>query len=153
VDADGLLQVEASEQTSGVSASVEVKPSYGLNDGEITGMLQASIEHAREDMDVRRLVEEKVEARRVIEALDAALARDGDQLLSGDERAKIDRALAALRATVESAQDAGALEAAIKQLERDCEFYVERRMNSSVRQAMAGHRVDEFVQPDGQEAD
>ena len=153
VDADGLLQVEAREQTSGVSASVEVKPSYGLTDDEITGMLRASIDHARDDMDARRLVEEKVEAQRVIEALNAALARDGDELLSADERAGVQHALDCLLATAESSQDAREVEAAIKQLEKDCEFYVERRMNSGIRKAMAGHRVDEFAQEDGREAE
>ena len=153
VDADGLLQVEAREQTSGVSASVEVKPSYGLTDDEITGMLRASIDHARDDMDARRLVEEKVEAQRVIEALNAALARDGDELLSADERAGVQQALDCLLATAESSQDAREVEAAIKQLEKDCEFYVERRMNSGIRKAMAGHRVDEFAQEDGREVE
>ena len=153
VDADGLLQVEAREQTSGVSASVEVKPSYGLTDDEITGMLRASIDHARDDMDARRLVEEKVEAQRVIEALNAALARDGDELLSADERAGVRQALDCLLATAESSQDAREVEAAIKQLEKDCEFYVERRMNSGIRKAMAGHRVDEFAQEDGREVE
>jgi len=153
VDADGLLQVEAREQTSGVSASVEVKPSYGLTDDEITGMLQASIEHAQDDMDARRLVEERVEAQRVIEALGAALASDGDQLLSAAERAVVDQALRGLVATASTSQDPAAVEAAIRQLEKDCEFYVERRMNSGIRKAMAGHRVDEFAQEDGPEAE
>ena len=153
VDADGLLHVEAREQTSGASASVEVKPSYGLTDGEITGMLKASIEHAREDMDVRRLVEEKVEAQRVIEALNAALAADGDELLTAEERARVQASLERLVATAEQSQDATEVEAAIKRLEQDCEFYVERRMNSGIRKAMAGHRVDEFAKQDGPEAD
>ncbi|MBT8429716.1 MAG: Hsp70 family protein, partial [Gammaproteobacteria bacterium] len=153
VDADGLLQVEAREQTSGVSASVEVKPSYGLSDDEIAGMLEASIEHARDDMDARRLVEERVEAQRVIEALHAALASDGDELLSADERAGVEQALQNLARLAAESKDPRELEAAIVQLEKDCEFYVERRMNSGIRKAMAGHRVDEFVQEDGREVD
>jgi molecular chaperone HscA len=153
VDADGLLQVEAREQTSGVSASVEVKPSYGLSDDEIAGMLQASIEHARDDMDARRLVEERVEAQRVIEALHAALAGDGDELLSADERVGLEQALQDLTRLAAESQDPREVEAAIVQLEKDCEFYVERRMNSGIRKAMAGHRVDEFVQEDGREVD
>ena len=153
VDADGLLQVVASELSSGVLARVEVKPSYGLTDDEISGMLKASIEHAREDIDVRRLVEEQVEARRVIEALNAALARDADELLSAQERTVIDQALQSLIATVDASQDAAEVEMAIKRLESDCEFYVERRMNSGIRKAMAGQRVDEILQGhDGQEA-
>jgi molecular chaperone HscA len=153
VDADGLLHVEAREQTSGVAASVEVKPSYGLTDDEITGMLQASIDHAQDDMQSRRLVEEKVEARRVIEALSAALAADGDELLSAAERAAVGQALQRLVEAVESSQDPAEVETATRQLEKDCGFYVERRMNSGIRKAMAGHRVDEFAQEDGREAD
>ena len=153
VDADGLLHVEAREQTSGVSASVEVKPSYGLTDDEVAAMLQASIDHAREDMDQRRLVEEQVEARRVIEALHAALSSDAEELLSAQERAAVEQGLGELARLVDESTDARQLEAAIVQLEKDCEFYVERRMNSGIRKAMAGHRVDEFSQEDGQEAD
>ena len=153
VDADGLLQVEAREQTSGVSASVEVKPSYGLTDDEVAAMLQASIDHAQEDMDQRRLVEEQVEAKRVIEALHAALSSDGDELLSTQERAAVEQGLDELARLAGDSKDARELEAAIVQLEKDCEFYVERRMNSGIRKAMAGHRVDEFSQEDGREAD
>ena len=153
VDADGLLQVEAREQTSGVSASIEVKPSYGLTDGEITGMLQASIDHAKDDMQVRRLVEERVDAERVIEALKAAVASDGERLLSAEELALVRQALQTLTDTARDAQDPAEVEAAIKQLEKDCEFYVERRMNDGIRRAMAGHRVDEFAEEDGREAE
>jgi molecular chaperone HscA len=153
VDADGLLHVEAREQTSGASASIEVKPSYGLTDDEVTGMLQASIDHARDDLEARRLVEEKVEAQRVIEALQAALAGDAEDLLSAAERAGIDQALQRLVQMAEASTDAVEVEAAIKQLEKDCEFYVERRMNSNIRKAMAGHRVDEFAQEDGPKAE
>ncbi|MCP5301179.1 MAG: Fe-S protein assembly chaperone HscA [Chromatiaceae bacterium] len=153
VDADGLLQVEAREQATGVSASVEVKPSYGLTDDEITGMLQASIDHAHDDIQLRRLVEEQVEARRVIEALAAALASDGDALLTPEERAAIDAAMERLRLVVGDSREPAAIEAAIKQLENDCEFYVERRMNSNIRKAMAGHRVDEFSEEDGRGAE
>jgi molecular chaperone HscA len=153
VDADGLLHVEAREQTSGVSASIEVKPSYGLTDDEVTGMLQASIDHARDDLETRRLVEEKVEAQRVVEALHAALASDAEELLSAEERARIDIALQRLVDTAEQSTDAAEVERAIKQLETDCEFYVERRMNSNIRRAMAGHRVDDFAKEDGPEAE
>ena len=153
VDADGLLHVEAREETSGVSASVAVKPSYGLTDDEIAGMLQSSIEHARDDMDVRRLVEERVEARRVIEALSAAIAGDGDELLSVDELVFVEEALQRLTLLAAESQDASEIKSAIEQLEKSCEFYVERRMNSGIRKAMSGHKVDEFAQEDGPEAD
>jgi molecular chaperone HscA len=144
VDADGLLHVEAREQTSGVSASVEVKPSYGLTDDEVTDMLRASIEHASEDMDARRLVEELVEAERVIEALRAALIADGNELLSAEERAQVEAALQSLVGTTAAATDAATLKRAIETLEAACEFYVERRMNSGIRKAMTGQRVDDF---------
>lgn len=143
VDADGLLNVTAQEQTTGVSAGVEVKPSYGLSDNEIETMLRDSMAHAREDMEARRLREQQVEADRSMEALDAALKADGDTLLSADERRQIlvfrDQ-LAVLR----EGGDYRALEAGIKAMEKAAETYVERRMNASIRAAMAGHRVDEF---------
>ena len=145
VDADGLLHVEAAEQTTGSSTSVTVKPSYGLSDDEIGDMLKASMEHAGQDRDARRLVEEQVEAQRVIEALTAALAADGDTLLSAEERAGIDRALAQLRDLIGTTRDADAIKRAVTDLESDCGFYVERRMNQGIRKAMAGHRVDEFA--------
>jgi molecular chaperone HscA len=143
VDADGLLSVEAIEETSGTRASVDIKPSYGLSDNEIADMLRASIAHAEEDRDLRRLREQQVEAYRVIEALQAALAADADQLLTEEERAGID---ADLNRVIESAKldDVDAIEKAIKQLESGCEFYVERRMNAGIREAMAGHTVSEF---------
>ena len=144
VDADGLLQVEAEEQSQGVKASVEVKPSYGLSDDEIMTMLKSSIDHAGDDMQARRLAEQKVEAARVIEALTAALASDADELLNNEERAGVDRQLDALKQAAENSTDAEAVKDAIKALESHCEFYVERRMNSGIRKAMAGHKVDEF---------
>ena len=144
VDADGLLHVEAEEQTSGVKASVEIKPSYGLTDDEITGMLKASIDHAREDMEARKLAEEQVEAKRVVEALTAALASDGDDLLSGDERESVENALAAFIQLVQASKQPQEIKSAIETLEKHCEFYVERRMNSGIQKAMAGHSVDEF---------
>ena len=143
VDADGLLNVTAQEQTTGVSAGVEVKPSYGLSDNEIETMLRDSMAYAREDMEARRLREQQVEADRSMEALDAALKADGDTLLTADERRQIlvfrDQ-LAILR----EGGDYRALEAGIKAMEKAAEAYVERRMNASIRAAMAGHRVDEF---------
>lgn len=143
VDADGLLSVEAQEQSSGVKASVEVKPSYGLTDGEIESMLRESFDHAKEDMEARKLREQQVEAERVIEALTAALADDGDALLSADERGTVESALQTLAETNRNC-DYGAIKAAVEALEKTCEFYVERRMNASVRKAMSGHSVEEF---------
>ncbi|MEW8028106.1 MAG: Fe-S protein assembly chaperone HscA [Candidatus Thiodiazotropha sp.] len=143
VDADGLLNVSAVEQSSGVQASIEVKPSYGLTDNEIESMLRDSIEHAGEDKRLRSLREQQVEADRVIEALEAALAEDGDRLLDSDERQQVEQALGALK-SVARADDQKVIKEAIGQLESTCGFYVERRMNQSIQQAMSGHKVDEF---------
>ncbi|MET0048337.1 MAG: Fe-S protein assembly chaperone HscA [Sedimenticola sp.] len=143
VDADGLLSVEAEEQSSGVKASIEVKPSYGLTDSEIETMLRDSIEHAEDDMEARRLREQQVEADRVIEALQAALAEDGDALLNEAERGSVEAALEQLVA-VSRSDNHGEIKQGIEALEKACEFYVERRMNASVKNAMSGHSVDEF---------
>ncbi len=143
VDADGLLHVEAQEQTSGVGAAVTVKPSYGLTDDEIATMLRDSMENAREDMAARQLREEQVDADRAIEALQAALAADGDALLSADERATVEDALRAVRDATAGA-DHLAIRRAREALEKACEPYVERRMNASIRRVMAGHKVEEF---------
>lgn len=143
VDADGLLNVTAREQTSGVEASISVKPSYGLSDQEVESMLRDSISHARDDMEARRLREQQVEAERVLEALQAALAADGAQFLDAAERSRIDRAAAELEA-LRNADDPRAIKRAIEAVERASADYVARRMDANIRQAMAGHAVDEF---------
>ena len=143
VDADGLLSVTAEEETQGVKSSIEVKPSYGLSDGEIETMLRDSIDYAENDRDARRLREEQVEADRVLEALRAALAADGDALLNAEERQVIETAAQALE-TARGGSDYRAIKAAIAAVEQASSGYVERRMNSSINKAMAGHTVDEF---------
>lgn len=143
VDADGLLNVTAQEQTTGITAGVEVKPSYGLSDIEIETMLRDSMTHARDDMETRRLREQQVEADRAIEALDAALQVDGEVLLSAAEREHI-LGFRTKLAELRPSSDYRAIEAGIKALEKAAETYVERRMNASIRAAMTGHRVDEF---------
>jgi len=142
VDADGLLRVTAVSE-GGVQARVEVKPSYGLTDAEIETMLRDSMTHAGADLEARRLREQQVEAERVIEALTAALAADGDLLLDPEERARVEAALAGLR-RVGAGDDADAVRRGIADLEQACGFYVERRMNKGIHDAMAGHRVDDF---------
>ena len=144
VDADGLLIVTAREENSGVEASIDVKPSYGLSDNEIESMLRDSIEHAEDDMYSRSLREQQVEADRVIEALDSALAADGDQLLSEVEKKSIDAARQHLL-EVRSGDSVDDIEASIKQLEAVCEDYVARRMNSNIKSAMQGHSIEEYV--------
>jgi molecular chaperone HscA len=143
VDADGLLSVEAQEQTTGVRASIEVKPSYGLTDSEIETMLRDSMDYAQHDLAARRLREQQVEAERVIEALLSALQADGDDLLSPRERAQVEGELAKLIELARS-DDHVAIKGGIEALEQVCGFYVERRMNSSVSKAMSGHSVEEF---------
>ncbi len=144
VDADGLLSVSAQEQTSGVSARVEVKPSYGLSDSEIETMLRESMDHAQDDMQLRSLREQQVEADRVVEALDAALAADGDAMLNPEEKATILHARERLLTVRHQGDQAQAVKEAIQQLEQASADYVARRMNASVQSSMAGHRVDEF---------
>jgi molecular chaperone HscA len=143
VDADGLLNVEAREETSGVTASVDVKPSYGLTDTEIEQMLRDSMEHAADDMEARRLREQQVEADRVLESIDAALEKDGAELLSAEEMQSIMTARGQLSESRQG-EDLEAIKQAIKQLEKVSEEYVARRMNRSVQSMMAGHKIEEF---------
>ncbi|VAW53132.1 Chaperone protein HscA [hydrothermal vent metagenome] len=144
VDADGLLIVSACEENSGTEASVDVKPSYGLSDHEIETMLRDSIEHAEGDMYSRSLREQQVEANRVLEALDSALAVDGEQLLSAEEMTYIKVARQAV-IDKKSLTDVEAIKQAIKQLEIVCENYVARRMNSNIKTAMQGHSIEEYA--------
>jgi molecular chaperone HscA len=143
VDADGLLSVTAEERTSGVQAHIEVKPSYGLTDNEIESMLRASMDHAQDDMQARRLREQQVEADRVLEALHAALQQDAEQFLDAEERRAIDQAAQTL-ATARAGDDPKAIKAATEWLEAVSAVYVERRMNANIQKAMTGHAVDEF---------
>jgi molecular chaperone HscA len=144
VDADGLLSVSAQELTTGVSASIEVKPSYGLSDADIETMLKDSMANAEKDMLSRSLREEQVEADRVIEALNAALAKDGAQLLSDAEMQTITQARDDLINVKVSAEDPETIKQAIRHVETVSEDYVARRMNQSVRSMMKGHKVNEF---------
>jgi molecular chaperone HscA len=143
VDADGLLSVTAREQTSGVEASVQVKPSYGLSDDEIARMLQASFGTASQDMAARALAEQQVDADRMLEATQAALAADA-QLLSAAERAQIDAQMNNLRA-VRASGDAQTLKAAVEALAHGTEEFAARRMNAAVKLALKGKKIDEVV--------
>lgn len=142
VDADGLLSVSAMEKSTGVEASVQVKPSYGLSDTEIAKMIQSSMENAQEDLQARRLAEQKVEAARVLESLTAALEEDA-HLLNEDEKTAIDKVVDTLIESVEGT-DPVAIENAIKLLDKQTQDFAARRMDSSIRQALAGHSVDEI---------
>ena len=142
VDADGLLSVTAEELSSGVKSDITIKPSYGLTDREIEGMLRDSMEHAKEDVEARMRAEQQVEARRVIEAVDSALAEDGRELLSDEEYDAIVAVRNELERKIDTAT-ADELKAAIKQVEQTSEDYVARRMNASVRKALAGKNVEQ----------
>jgi molecular chaperone HscA len=143
VDADGLLSVAAREQGTGVEATIVVKPSYGLTDGEIEQMLRDSFAHAGEDNAARNLREQQVDADRVLEAVQAALNADGDRYLGRDERAAIDTALAALH-TARAGTDVAAIKQAAAVVDQVTQAFAARRMDASVRAALAGHRLDEF---------
>lgn len=141
VDADGLLTVSALEKDSGNLASIDVKPSYGLSDGDIESMLQASMDHAADDMQQRLLQEQKVDAQRVIEAIDSALKADGDVHLSQEERSDIDQLIDNLKTSVKG-DDSAVIKLAQESLEQGSSNFVERRMNASVKHLMAGQRID-----------
>ncbi|MGI4856925.1 MAG: Fe-S protein assembly chaperone HscA [Janthinobacterium lividum] len=142
VDADGLLSVSARETLSGVESSVVVKPSYGLGDEDITRMLEDSFRSAADDMQARALREQQVDAGRLLDATASALALDGE-LLDGDERQAVDRAFAALQGVV-AGDDADAIEAAIKDMATATDEFAARRMNKSIRAALAGRNIREI---------
>lgn len=142
VDADGLLSVSAREITTGVEARIEVKPSYGLADDEVATMLKSGFEHAQADMERRGLAEQKVEAARVIEATEKALVTDGD-LLDEAERAALDAALAALRDAA-AGDDVRAIKLQLEAFNRASNEFASRRMDKSIRSALAGHKIDEL---------
>jgi len=141
VDADGLLSVSAMEKSTGVEASIQVKPSYGLTDDEIATMIKDSMSFAEQDVKARMLAEQKVEAARVLESLAGALATDA-ALLSAAERQVIDEAAAALAQAAEG-DNVDAIENAIKNVDKQTQEFAARRMDASVRQALKGHSVDE----------
>jgi molecular chaperone HscA len=143
VDADGLLAVSAREQTTGIEATVSVKPSYGLTDAEIARMLEDSFLHAGDDMAARALVEARVEADRIVAATEAALAADGD-LLRADERRGVDEAIAAVRGR-RGGSDHRAIRAAVEVLNRSTAEFAARRMDRSVAAALSGKRVDALL--------
>ncbi|WP_272525233.1 Fe-S protein assembly chaperone HscA [Providencia sp. PROV196] len=142
VDADGLLSVSAMEKSTGVEASIQVKPSYGLTDNEISNMIKDSMTNAQDDLNARRLAEQKVEAARVLESLTSALAQDGN-LLTPKEESEIDNAVNELIKAVEGT-DPIVIENAIKQLDKQSQEFAARRMDTSIRQALSGHSVDEI---------
>ncbi len=141
VDADGLLTVSAMEKTTGIRAEIAVKPSYGLSESEMADMLRDSLVHAREDMEQRLLIEARVEAERVLLALNAALAADG-ALLASAERAQIDSAIRKVRAAIKG-DDRDLINAAVEELDHATHAFAQRRMDRAVALALKGHSLDE----------
>lgn len=143
VDADGLLSVTAMEKTTGVQSSIQVKPSYGLTDNEIANMLKASMENAKEDIQARLLAEQRVEAERVLESVRSALAQDYD-LLDDDELSAVKNAIISLE-QLKQQDDSLAIKQGIKALDLATQEFAARRMDKSIRTALAGHSVDDIV--------
>ena len=143
VDADGLLSVSAREMTSGAEASIVVKPSYGLTDEEIVCMLQEGNSSAEADMQARKLREEQVEAKRLLESTASALTQDGD-LLSPEEQAEIDRLARAVGSAI-NGTDADVIHKAVEALSKGTEAFAERRMDRSIRAALAGRSVNDAL--------
>jgi molecular chaperone HscA len=139
VDADGLLSVAAREATSGVEASVTVKPSYGLADGDIERMLRESVDHAREDVHARALAENRVDGQRLIEATLSALGADRD-LVEAEELQAIEKGIADLRKLLQG-KDHRAIKKAVDALNKATEAFAARRMDAGVRKALAGRKI------------
>ncbi|QXH35011.1 Fe-S protein assembly chaperone HscA [Pseudomonas muyukensis] len=143
VDADGLLSVAARELGSGVESSIQVKPSYGLTDGEIARMLKDSFEHAGSDKQARQLREHQVDAERLLEAVQGALDADGERLLSSDEREAIAFQMQELRDLL-TGTDGAAIEQQTKRLSQVTDAFAARRLDSTVKAALAGRNLNEI---------
>lgn len=142
VDADGLLSVTAREQISGVESTVQVKPSFGLTDSEIEAMLRDSMSHAQEDVAARTLREQQVEADRILESVEVAIAADG-RLLTDKEEQNIKDAIEKLR-KIRQGNDPYKIKQAIDTLNKVSTDFAARRMDASIQSAMTGRKVDEF---------
>jgi molecular chaperone HscA len=143
VDADGLLQVEAQEMTTGLHSSVVIKPSYGLQEGDIEKMLRESYASAAADKALRSLKEKQVEAWRHIEALESALEADGDSLLSKSEIEGLRQSMTELRQVAETT-DAARIDAMTHALNQLSSDFAARRMDAGIKQALTGHTLDEI---------
>ncbi|MEH8096800.1 Fe-S protein assembly chaperone HscA [Gallibacterium anatis] len=144
VDADGLLSVTAMEKSTGVHSSIQVKPSYGLTDEEITQMIKSSHENAKADMQARELAEQRVEAARVLENVYSALAEDA-ALLNEQELAEVRMAVEKLE-QLQHQEDSQKIAEGIKQLDQATRNFAAKRMDNSIKQALAGHSVEQFTE-------
>ena len=143
VDADGLLSVSAMEKSTKVQASIQIKPSYGLTDEEVTAMIKSSFDNAQQDMQARELAEQRVEAERVIESVIVALQTDGSELLSSDEFHQIEAVLKQLM-DAKQGLDCSAIAQGIKALDAATQAFAARRMNASINKALTGKNVSEI---------
>ncbi|AZD75352.1 Fe-S protein assembly chaperone HscA [Pseudomonas chlororaphis] len=143
VDADGLLSVSARELGSGVEASIQVKPSYGLTDGEIARMLKDSFQYASDDKVARVLREQQVDAQRLIEAVQGALEADGERLLDAEERMVIELQMQELSELMRGT-DGYAIEQQTKRLSQVTDAFAARRLDSTVKAALAGRNLNEI---------
>jgi molecular chaperone HscA len=151
VDADGLLNVFAKEISSGVESGITVKPSYGLSDGDITRMLKDSFMHAKDDMQIRKLNEQRVEAQRMLENLRAALQIDG-ALLDESEKITLHGLLNELEQQQDS-NDSSRIADAVERASRESEFFAARRMNAAVQKALSGKSIEELSVANNREVD
>ena len=144
VDADGLLTVSAREQTVNKETLIQIKPSHGLSPDKIQEMLSSSNALAEEDKNYRLLKENIVEAERAIYAIEEAIKTDGKDLLNTDELTKINDSISYLKKAVIN-NDVNEIKDAISKLENTCEFYVERRMNNSIKSLIAGKDINDII--------
>ncbi len=146
VDADGLLSVTAMEKSTKVQASIQIKPSYGLTDEEVTSMIKSSFDNAQEDLQARELAEQRVEADRVIESVIVALHADGAELLSTEEFYHIESVLKQLM-DVKQGSDRDAIAQGIKALDIATQEFAARRMNASINKALTGKNLSDIEKP------
>ena len=146
VDADGLLSVTAMEKSTKVQTSIQIKPSYGLTDEEVTAMIKSSFDNAQEDLQARELAEQRVEADRVIESVIVALQADGSELLSTDEFHHIETVLKQLM-DVKQGSDRDAITQGIKALDTATQEFAARRMNASINKALTGKNLSDIEKP------
>ncbi len=146
VDADGLLSVTAMEKSTKVQSSIQIKPSYGLTDEEVTAMIKSSFDNAQEDLQARELAEQRVEADRVIESVIVALQADGAELLSTDEFHHIETVLKQLM-DVKQGSDRDAIAQGIKALDTATQEFAARRMNASINKVLTGKNLSDIENP------
>jgi molecular chaperone HscA len=141
VDADGLLGVHAKEEVTGIEARVDVKPSYGLDDEAVEKMLMDALDHGEDDLLRRRIAENRIEARRIIDVTAKAIATD-PELLAPGEKASIERAMAELDAATQG-DDPGKMHLLVEELDKTSKEFATRRMNRAIARAIAGRTIDD----------